>query len=88
MTVLLNRQNVDENRKRVPGTRVAGGVLLKDRPRLALEFRIGDAGDWVVIINGGQPMIATDVEVELYTQLQAARKKIAHLSKSVESVGG
>jgi len=81
MAVTLNQKNLKVNRQRVAGTHTADGVLVKDRPRLALALRIGAAGDWVVIINGGQPMIATDVEVELYLQLQDALK-------SVKVVGG
>ena len=46
-----------------------GQYLAKD---LAVTLEQNDAGDWLLRINRGMPMPATDVEVSLWMQLQAA----------------
>ncbi len=46
-----------------------GQYLAKD---LTVTLEQNDAGDWLLRINRGMPMPATDVEVSLWLRLQAA----------------
>ena len=43
--------------------------------RCNVTLEQNDLGKWLVRINGGCPLMATDVEVELWLELQKARAK-------------
>ena len=42
---------------------------------LAVDLYQDPAGVWFVKINGGSPMLATDVEVHLWKQLKAIKRR-------------
>ena len=44
------------------------------RKQLDVKLKQNAAGEWLLILNDGQPFIATDAEVVLWTELQEFKR--------------
>lgn len=82
MAVTLNQGQAADG-KRVKKARV------EEIARIKVEVLVPKDkvnGRWMVVINDGQPMIASIVEVELYLQLREAHIKLAKAEAELASL--